>query len=105
MRRLISGKTLWGLHVAQGRADEISAWAAANGIDPADVSADHDVIVEDGPDGRVIRYSEYLRTLDGSKYRAEGADGAAVEERTAPLRVDPPGHWPVYALNDERPRP
>jgi hypothetical protein len=104
-RQLISSKTLWGLHLAQGRAEEISAWVAANGIDPADVSTGHDLIVEDSPDGRQIWYRAFLRALDGSKYVDEHAGGAATEERTAPLIVLPPEHWPAWALNDERPQP
>lgn len=99
-RRLISSKTLWGLHIAQGRAEEISAWAAANGIEPDDVSTGHDLTVEDGPDGRMIRYRAFLRTLDGARYHVDGQDGAASEERTVPLSVEPPDNWPVYALTD-----
>lgn len=99
MARLISNKALWGMHIAQGRAEEVAAWVAANDIEPDDVSTDHDVTVEDGPDGRVIRYRAYLRALDGCKYHVDGV-GPASEERTAPLRVEPPEHWPVYALTD-----
>jgi hypothetical protein len=104
-RRLITSKTLWGLHRAQGRAEEISAWAAANGIEPDDVSTNHDLIVEDGPDGRVIRYRAYLLTLDGAKYHVDGQDGAASEDRTVPLVVEPPAHWPVWALTDREEQP
>jgi hypothetical protein len=104
VKRLISNKTLWGLHRGQGRAEEISAWAAANSIDPDTVSTDHDLIVEDGPDGRAIRYQAYLLTLDGAKYHVDGV-GTAMEERTTPLVVEPPEHWPVWALADERPKP
>lgn len=103
-RRLISNKALWGMHVGQGRAEEIAAWAAANGIEPGAVSTNHDLIVEDGPDGRVIRYRAYLLTLDGSKYHVDGV-GAAMEERTTPLTVEPPEHWPVYALTDREEQP
>lgn len=102
-RRLITSKTLWGLHVAQGCAEEISAWVAANGIEPDDVSTDHDLIVEDGPDGRVIQYRAYLRALDGARYHVDGV-GPASEERSVPLVVEPPEHWPVWALTDERPQ-
>lgn len=102
--RLISNKALWGMHVSQGRAEEISAWVAANGIDPDDVSTDHDLTVEDGPDGRVIRYRAYLRALDGRKCHEDGV-GPASEERTAPLTVEPPDGWPVYALTDRREQP
>lgn len=103
-RRLISNRTLWGLHISQGRAEEISAWVAANGIEPADVSTNHDLTVEDGPDGRVIRYRAYLRTLDGAKYHVDGV-GTAMEERTTPLTVEPPDGWPVYALTDHEEQP
>ena len=99
MRRLISSKTLWNLHVAQGRAEEISAWVTANGVDPDDVSTDHDLTVEAGPNYRVIRYRAYLRALDGCKYHVDGV-GPATEERTVPLVVEPPDGWPVYALVD-----
>lgn len=100
MKRLISNKTLWPLHIAQGRAMEISAWVAANGIEPDDVSTDHDLTVEDGPDGRVIRCRAYLRALDGARYVDERSGGPASEERTAPIVVEPPEHWPVWALAD-----
>lgn len=103
-RRLISNKALWGMHVGQGRAEEISAWVAANGIEPDDVSTNHDLTVEDGPDGRVIQYRAYLRTLDGAKYHVDGV-GAAMEERTTPLTVEPPDGWPVYALTDREEQP
>lgn len=98
-RRLISNKALWGMHQAQGRAEEISGWVAANGIDPDDVSTDHELTVESGPDGRVIRYRAHLRALDGCKYHVDGA-GPATEERTVPMVVEPPDGWPVYKLTD-----
>ena len=108
--RLISNKALWGMHVGQGRAEEISAWVAANGIEPDDVSTDHDLIVEEastltgGPGPLRLRYTAYLRTLDGAKYHVDGV-GPAVEERTVPLVVEPPDGWPVYALTDRKGQP
>jgi hypothetical protein len=96
-RRLISNKALWGMHVSQGRAEEISAWAQANGLRPRDVSVDHDIVI----DGAVIRFHVYLRNDRGSKYSLTG-DALAVEERTAPLTVEPPDGWPVYALTDRK---
>lgn len=95
--RLISNATLWNLHQAQDRADAIRNWAEANGLTPADVSAAHDLTIEDGPDGRVIRYTAYLRTDTGAKYVTAGG-GPAAEERTVPLVVEPPEGWPVYAV-------
>jgi hypothetical protein len=59
------------MHVSQGRAEEISAWMAANGVEPDDVSTDHDLTVENGPNYRVIRYQAYLRALDGCKYHED----------------------------------
>jgi hypothetical protein len=105
VRRLISNKTLWPLHVAQGRAEEISAWVAANGIEPDDVSTNHDLIVEDVAGVLSIRCTVYLRTLDGSKYVDGALDDAAVAERRVPLLVLPPDSWPTWALADERPQP
>ena len=105
MRRLISSKTLWNLHIAQRRTEEISAWVAANGIDPDDVSVDHDLTVEDSPDGLVIRCRAYLRNANGARYRVDGEDDAASEERTVPLTVEPPDGWPVYALVDRKEQP
>lgn len=102
--RLISNAALWGMHTAQGRAVEISGWVAANGIEPADVSTDHDLTVEDGTDGRVIRFQAFLRALDGCKYHVDGV-GPATEERTTPLVVEPPDAWPVYALTGRKEQP
>lgn len=99
MRRLISNKTLWPLHVRQGRAEEISAWVAANGIDPDDVSTDHGLIVDDTASPAMLRYTVFLRTMGGAKYVDSG--GPAVDECAVPLVVLPPEHWPVWALTDE----
>lgn len=104
-RILISNKTLWNLHIAQDRAAEITAWVAANGLDPDDASTDHDLIVDDTSSPAVLRYTAYLRALDGAKYVDELAGGPAVEERTVPLLVPPPEHWPTWALADERHQP
>lgn len=101
MARLISNKALWGMHRTQGRADSIRDWVAANGIEPDDVSTDHDLTVEAGPNYRVIRYRAFLRALDGCRYHVDGV-GPATEERTAPLVVEPPDGWPVYAVPGTR---
>jgi len=102
-RWLISSKTLWNLHRAQGRTEEITAWIAANGLDPADVSADHDLIVDHTTSPSTLRCTAYLRALDGAKYVDEQHGGPAVEERHVPLVVLPPEHWPTWALAEERP--
>lgn len=101
MRRLISSKTLWPLHLAQHRADEITAWAAANGIDPNDVSTDYFLLVDYTEEPVMVRYVAHLRTLDGAKYVNERTGGPAVEDRAVPLVVEPPDHWPMWALADE----
>lgn len=99
-RRLISSKTLWPLHLVQHRAEEISAWAAANGIDPDDVSTDHYLIVDYTEEPVMVRYVAYLRALDGAKYVDEQSGGPAVEDRAVPLIVEPPDDWPVHTLTD-----
>lgn len=105
MKRLISNKTLWPLHLVQHRADEITAWAAANGLDPDDVSTDHYLIVDDTEEPVMLRYVAYLRTLDGAKYVDERSGSPAVEDRAVPLVVEPPEHWPTWALTDEGTQP
>ncbi|MEI5100328.1 hypothetical protein RB200_19595 [Streptomyces sp. PmtG] len=98
--RLISSKTLSGLHRAQGRTDEICDWLRANDVEPDHVSADHDVTIEERPDGgRVIRYRAFL--LDDSGHNlADVARGGEplTERRTVPLVVEPPDGWPVHAV-------
>lgn len=103
MRRLISNKTLWPLHVSQGRAEEIAAWIAANGVDPADASTNHDLIVEDMAGVLSIRFTAYLRAPDGCKYVDDLTGEAAVEGRRVPLVVEVPEGWPVWALTKKAP--
>lgn len=99
MARLISSKELWQLHLVEGRADAVRDWVRANGLDPHEVSVDHHVTIEDGPDGSVIRCTTFARNGLGDKYAT--ADGSpAVEERTTLLVVEPPEDWPKYAVPD-----
>lgn len=99
MARLISSPALWRLHQVEGRADAVRDWVHANGIDPNVVSVGHNVTIEDGPDGQVIRCTVIKRNENGRPYAT--ADGApAVEERTTPLVVEPPEGWPKYAVPD-----
>jgi hypothetical protein len=105
VRRLISNKTLWPLHVPQGRAEEISAWVAANGIEPDDVSTSHDFIVDDTSSPAILRYTAYLRNAGGRKYCDPATGDEAQEERMVPLVVEPPEHWPVWMLAEDTPRP
>lgn len=97
MARLISSPALWQLHQVEGRTDAIRDWAQANGLNPNEVSVDHNVTIEDQPDGSVIRYWVITRNERGKVYAL--ADGSpAVEERTTPLVVEPPDGWPKYAV-------
>jgi hypothetical protein len=68
-------------------------------------AADHDILIEDGPDGPLIRYREYVLDDSGSKL-VDPFDPEEVrtEERTVPLVVEPPEDWPVYTRpHRERP--
>lgn len=98
--RLISSAPLWHLHQAQGRVHELQDWARANGLDPDDVSAGHDITVEDTPDGRVIRCQVFVRADDGKPWAVDLArfDEPLMEERVVPLVEEPPAHWPIYAV-------
>jgi hypothetical protein len=97
MARLISNPPLWQLHQAEGRAGAIREWAQANGLDPHEVSVDHDIVIDELPDGPVIRCWVFARNELGNKYAtADGSPG--VEERAVPLVVEPPDGWPVYAV-------
>ena len=99
--RLISNESLWHLHQAQGRTDEICNWASANGLVPGDVSADEDITIEDTPDGRVIRCRVFVLSNSGSKQVDPIRSGEPrTEELIVPLMVDPPEGWPVYAVPD-----
>lgn len=98
MIRLISNATLWNLHIAQGRTDAVQAWVRANGIEPNTVPVDADMTIEDGQDGRVIRYAAYALSDSGAKLADPLRNGASRrEERVVPLVVEPPADWPVYA--------
>lgn len=84
--RLISNRTLWREHVANGRRDSVCEWLRANGVDPLAVMSTKDVLIEDAPaGGRQIRCHVIER------------DAAVPEERTVPLVVPPPYNWPIHA--------
>lgn len=84
--RLISSPTLWNLHIAQGRRDQVCDWLQQNGLDPHAVLSTRDVVIEDAPEGgRQIRCHVIEK------------DAVSAEERIVPLVVPPPVDWPVYA--------
>ena len=97
MARLISNAALWGMHRAQGRADALCEWVRDNGLHPNEVAADYDIVIDDTPDGRMLRCHVFVRTDAGAKTVSHDG-GPHVEERTVPLVVEPPDDWPVYAV-------
>lgn len=80
----------WWDHLLEaGQLPAFQDWLRANGLDPHTV--DRQPITIEQQDGqRVIRYTAYLLTVDGHKYRDPATDGAAREERVVPLVVGPP---------------
>lgn len=82
----------WDRIVASGQLPALQDWLRAHGLDPKNV--DLAPISIEQQDGRpVIRYTAALRTADGHRYRDPATDGAAREERTVPLAVEPPEDW------------
>ncbi|MEU3346392.1 hypothetical protein ABZ723_15680 [Streptomyces sp. NPDC006700] len=78
-----------GIHAVQ-------AWLRANGIDPVGVPVRSELVITDSAFGMVIRYTTYRLNADGFRYRDPASpDGAAREDRTAPLRLPPPADWPT----------
>ncbi|MFJ2008440.1 hypothetical protein [Streptomyces chartreusis] len=82
--RLVSSPALWGLHLAQGRRNELCNWLRANGLDPLSVLSTHDIVIEDA---------------SGSGWRIRcmviEKDAVRPQERIVPLAVPPPRDWPV----------
>lgn len=79
----------WDRILEGGQLPAFQDWLRANGLDPRAV--DQQPITIEQQDGKpVIRYTAYLLTADGRKYRDPATDGAAREERTVPLVVEPP---------------
>lgn len=79
----------WDRIVASGQLDALQDWLRSNGLEPRDV--DLAPITIEQQDGKtVIRYTAALRDAAGHRYRDPVTDGAAREERTVPLLVEPP---------------
>ncbi|MGY0065179.1 hypothetical protein ACWY4P_53665 (plasmid) [Streptomyces sp. LZ34] len=82
----------WRRILGLGQLPALHDWLRANGVEPRDV--DKAPITVEGRDGAtVIRYTALLRDVDGHRYRDPVTDGAAREERTTPLVVEPPEEW------------
>lgn len=86
MTRLISDPTVWAEHLRAGRRDEVCNWLLANGLDPLAVLSTHPTTIEDTPAGPVIRCT--IVELDADQ----------PQQRTVPLVLAPPEHWPVHQL-------
>ncbi|MGW3651888.1 hypothetical protein [Streptomyces sp. NPDC000878] len=71
---------------AYGPITAVAEWLRANDIDPNDVAHEGPITI----DGQCIRYAALLRNEDGHRYVDQATGGAAREERTAPLKVEPP---------------
>ncbi|MEU1908416.1 hypothetical protein [Streptomyces hygroscopicus] len=79
----------WDRIVASGQLPALRDWLRQNGLEPRYV--DKAPITIDRQDGKaVIRYTAALRDAEGYRYRDPMTDGAAREERTVPLLVQPP---------------
>ncbi|MGW5691512.1 DUF6221 family protein [Streptomyces asiaticus] len=79
----------WDRIVATGQVDALQDWLRSNGLEPRDVDL-APITVEHRDGAAVIRYTAALRDADGFRYRDPVTDGAAREERTVPLLVEPP---------------
>ncbi|MGJ5897977.1 hypothetical protein ACSCBZ_39425 [Streptomyces niveiscabiei] len=74
-----------------GPMDAVANWLRANGIDPCDVPIHGPITIDQGR----IRYAAHLRNEAGRKYVDETTGDVAQEERTAPLKVEPPANVQV----------
>ena len=53
----------------------------------------------------VIAHHSFAAEFDAKKTVSLKGVGTAMEERTVSLTVEPPEHWPVYALTDRKEQP
>lgn len=86
--RLISNPQLWHEHLDAGRREEVCDWLDANGLDPNAVMNTQPVTIEDSPNGPCIVCTVIER------------DAEQPQQRTVPLVVQPPLHWPVREAED-----
>ncbi|MGC9538514.1 hypothetical protein [Streptomyces sp. UG1] len=74
-----------------GPREAVADWLRANAVDPNDVPINGPITIERDPlEGRSIRYASMVRSDDGDILRDPRVDGPKTEERTAPLKVEPP---------------
>ncbi|MFF8910177.1 hypothetical protein [Streptomyces olivaceoviridis] len=77
---------------AYGPVDAVASWLRANDINPNDVPINGHIAIELETIGgaRCIRYTALLRNEQGYHYHDPETDQAAQEERTTPLKAEPP---------------
>lgn len=96
-----AGATATDATVGAADREAVAQWLTANGIDPGDVPLPSRITIErDVLYGqRRIRYTMLLRNEAGSKYIDFSTGDAAMEERTTPLKVEPPTNVLVRSSN------
>ncbi|MGW3416473.1 hypothetical protein [Streptomyces phaeochromogenes] len=81
---------------AYGPVSAVAEWLRANDVDPDDVPIEGPIAIECDPlEGRSIRYAAMVRSNEGRILHDSQTDGPKVEERTAPLQVEPPANVQV----------
>lgn len=86
---------------AYGPIAAVAEWLRANDIDPNDVPINGPITIErdTASDGTRIRYTAVVRTEGvGVQYDARRR-GPKVEDRTVPLKVEPPANVQVTGSN------
>lgn len=79
----------WNHLLEAGALPALQDWLRANVLEPRDLDL-APITIEQRNGQRVIRYTAALRDADGNRYRDPATGGAAREERTVPLLVEPP---------------
>jgi hypothetical protein len=87
--RVVFHPDRWRRILDLGQLPALHDWLRANGLEPRDVDL-APITLEQENGAAVIRYTAALRDADGHRYRDPVTDGAAREERTMPLVVEPP---------------
>ncbi|WP_448334028.1 hypothetical protein [Streptomyces sp. DSM 41534] len=92
--RVVLHPDRWRRILDLGQLPALHAWLRSNGLEPRDVDL-APITIEQRDGKAVIRYTAALRDADGHRYRDPVTDGAAREERTVPLLVEPPVEFGV----------
>lgn len=78
------------------RSKELCDWLTANHIRPGEVPIRGDLTIDTVDGQRVIRYEAMLSSADGRLMLDDRGEDVAIERRTMPLLVEPPGWWEPY---------